>query len=224
MSQAAGPVQAVLFDFGGTLDADGVAWKERFRSLFGGEGIPAGEGFDRAFYGADDALVGSISPELSFSETIARLSSGVAKRLGRPEAAGRVAARFLEDARAHLARSAEVLARLHGRYRVGIVSNFYGNLETVCRETGLAPHLDAAIDSVVVRAEKPDRRIFEAALAAVGAEPSRALFVGDSMPRDMAGARALGMPHVRLRAGEGAACCAGDRVIGSVGEIVEVLA
>ncbi|MGE5278052.1 MAG: HAD family hydrolase [Acidobacteriota bacterium] len=224
MNAAAGPVQAVLFDFGGTLDADGVAWKERFRSLFAGEGVPPEEGFDRAFYGADDALVGSIPPELSFSETVARLSSGVAERLGRPEAAGRVAARFLEDARAHLARSAEVLGRLHGRYRLGIVSNFYGNLQAVCRETGLAPHLDAAIDSVVVRAEKPDRRIFEAALAAVGAEPSRALFVGDSMPRDMAGARALGMPHVWLRAGEGTACCKGDRVIGSVGEIVEVLA
>ena len=25
---------AVLFDFGGTLDADGIAWKERFHRLF----------------------------------------------------------------------------------------------------------------------------------------------------------------------------------------------
>lgn len=224
MSDAVGPVQAILFDFGGTLDADGVAWKERFRSLFAREGAPAGERFDRAFYDADDALVGSIPPELSFSETVARLSSGVADRLGRSEAAGRVATRFLEDARAHLARNAEILARLHGRYRLGVVSNFYGNLEAVCRETGLAPHVDAAIDSVVVRAEKPDRRIFEAALTAVGAQPSRALFVGDSLPRDMAGARALGMPHVWLHPGEGAACCAEDRVIGSLGEIAGVLA
>ena len=25
---------AILFDFGGTLDADGIAWKERFQALF----------------------------------------------------------------------------------------------------------------------------------------------------------------------------------------------
>jgi putative hydrolase of the HAD superfamily len=214
----------VLLDFGGTLDADGVAWKERFRRLFSEEGAPAGEGFDRAFYDSDDAMVGAIPRELSFADTVERLSGGVAGRLGRPETAERVARRFLADARESLARSADVLARLHGRYRLGIVSNFYGNLEAVCRETGLSPHLDAAIDSAVVGAEKPDRRIFEAALSAVGVAPSEALFVGDSLPRDMAGALALGMPHVWIRAGDGSACCAEDRVIGSVSDLERLLA
>jgi putative hydrolase of the HAD superfamily len=217
-------VRAVLFDFGGTLDADGVAWKERFRRFFAEEGVPAAEGFDRAFYDTDDALVGSIPPDLPFAETVGRLSAGVASSLGRPEAAPRVAARFIAEARACLDRNAEVLARLHERYRLGIVSNFYGNLEAVCRETGLSPHLDATIDSVAVRAEKPDRRIFEAGLAAVHVEPPQALFVGDSLPRDMAGARALGIPHIWLRSGQGDACCPEDRVIGSLPELAWVLA
>jgi putative hydrolase of the HAD superfamily len=221
MSAAA--VRALLLDFGGTLDADGVAWKERFRRLFAEDGDPAVEGFDRAFYDADDALVGSIPADLPFSETVGLLSAGVAGRLGRPEAAGRIAARFLEEARACLAKNTEVLAGLHARYRVGIVSNFYGNLDAVCREMGLAPHLDATIDSVVVQAEKPDRRIFEVALAAVGVEPSEALFVGDSLPRDMAGARSAGIRHVWLRSGPGVACCPEDSVIGNLRELSEVL-
>ncbi len=58
----------------------------------------------------------------------------------------------------------------------------------------------------------------------MGVGPSEALFVGDSLPRDMAGALALGMPHVWIRAGEGRACCAGDRVIGSVAELEGLLA
>ncbi|MGH9367235.1 MAG: HAD family hydrolase [Thermoanaerobaculia bacterium] len=219
---AAPAVRAVLLDFGGTLDADGVAWKERFRRLFADEGADA-EGFERAFYDADDALVGAIPRDLSLEETVQRLSAGVAQNLGRPEAAERASSRFLADARAHLARNAEVLERLHGRYRVAIVSNFYGNLEAVCRETGLAPHYDAAIDSVVVKAEKPDRRIFEAALAAVGVSPRRAVFVGDSQPRDMAGARAVGMRHVWLRAGDGAPCCPGDPVIACLPQLPGVL-
>jgi len=56
---------AVLFDFGGTLDADGVPWRERFRRLFRQEGVDiAPEAFDRAFYAADDALLGAIPGSL----------------------------------------------------------------------------------------------------------------------------------------------------------------
>jgi HAD superfamily hydrolase (TIGR01549 family) len=220
---AASAPRAVLLDFGGTLDADGVPWKERFRRLFAEEAHLPPDGFDRAFYAADDALVGTVPRDLSFSETVGRLSAGVARALGRPEAATRVAARFLEESRSSLVRSAGVLERLHARYRLGVVSNFYGNLEAVCRETGLSPHLDATIDSAIVKAEKPDPRIFEAALAAIGVGPRKAVFVGDSLPRDMAGARAAGIPHVWLRAGEGSACCPQDRVIASLSELPGVL-
>ncbi len=219
MSVADAPVRALLLDFGGTLDADGVTWKERFRRLFAAEGASVGEDFDRAFYDADNALVGAIPRDLSLTETVERLSSGVAERLGQPAAAQDVARGFLEQARERLCRSASLLAGWHGRFRVGIVSNFYGNLEAVCREAGLWPHLDTAVDSAVVGAEKPDPRIFEAALSAVGVAPAEALFVGDSLPRDMAGARALGMPHVWIRAGEGSACCPEDRVIANLAEL-----
>lgn len=212
----------LLFDFGGTLDADGVPWKDRFSRLFAEE-TGAALNFDRAFYDADDALVGAVPRDLSLTDTVGLLARGVAEKLGRPKAAARVAGRFLADARASLEQSSEILGRLHGRYKLGIVSNFYGNLEAVCRETGLAPHIDVAVDSAVVGAEKPDPRIFEAALSAVGASPAEALFVGDSLPRDMAGARALGMPHVWLSSGPGLACCPRDRVIGSVRELEEVL-
>ena len=117
-----------------------------------------------------------------------------------------MAERFLEDARAQSSREPpRSSARLHARYRLGIVSNFYGNLEAVCARDRprAAPRRGHRLGGR--GCEKPDAAIFEAALDALGAEPSRALFVGDSLPRDMAGARALGMPHVLARAGEGGA-------------------
>src|SRR5437870_1735052 len=55
---------AVLFDFGGTLDADGLAWKERVYRLFRDEGVAVErERFDPLFHAADSAHVGCAKPE-----------------------------------------------------------------------------------------------------------------------------------------------------------------
>ena len=73
----------VLFDFGGTLDADGIAWKERFFRLYQDEGVRlSSEQFDQVFYAADDALVGAIPATLSFRDTVACLSQSVTQGLG----------------------------------------------------------------------------------------------------------------------------------------------
>jgi putative hydrolase of the HAD superfamily len=218
--------EALLFDFGGTLDSDGVAWKDRFFALLSEEGarFPASE-FERAFYSADDALVGALPRDLALSETVGRLAEGVARALGLESRVGdRVAARFLEESRAKLTANAPLLERLSSRFRLGVVSNFYGNLESVCAETGIGQYLAAAVDSAAVGFQKPDRRIFEAALAALGSPAENALFIGDSLPRDMGGARQIGMPHVWLAPGAREACCPGDAVIGRLEQLAEVLA
>jgi FMN phosphatase YigB (HAD superfamily) len=218
---------ALLFDFGGTLDADGVSWKERFFRLYEEEGaeVPAEE-FDRAFYAADDALVGALAPDTTLLQTADRLSSDVGRnlRVSRAGLPGRVARRFVEAAHWHLVRSAALLERLHGSYRLAVVSNFYGNLERVCADSGIASGLATIVDSQVVGCTKPDPRIFRQALAAVGVSPEDALFVGDSLARDMLGAREAGMRHVRVAGGGSRqTCCPGDRTIGCLAELLELL-
>ncbi|HEY7676525.1 MAG TPA: HAD family hydrolase [Candidatus Methylomirabilis sp.] len=216
---------AVLFDFGGTLDADGVPWRERFLRLFRDEGVRCGaDAFDPAFHGADDALVGTVPPDLSWRVTVAMLAGGVARNLGLRDGplGEKITGRFLSEAGERLKASAALLAPLSRRYRLGIVSNFYGNLAAVCREVGLAPYLSVVVDSAQVGCAKPDPRIFRIALEAVGARPAQAVFVGDSMRRDMAGARQIGMPHIWLR-GQGSSeegpCCPGDPVVGRLEEV-----
>jgi FMN phosphatase YigB (HAD superfamily) len=216
---------AVLFDFGGTLDADGLTWKERFHHLFAAEGVviePAG--FDRLFYAADDALVGAVPETLSLEETVYRVADGVARAL-RPDDAGlgsRVGARFLDDARACFEANAPILERLASRYRLGIVSNFYGNLATVCDNAQVRRYFGVIVDSARVGLCKPDPRIFLTAVEALGIEPGRAVMVGDSLARDMAGARAAGMAHIWLSPAperQGPPCCPGDRVIPSLRDL-----
>jgi putative hydrolase of the HAD superfamily len=221
--------KVLLFDFGGTLDADGISWKERFFLLWREEGeeLPR-ERFEKAFYAADDALVGSLPAALLLEETVARLARGVGEKLTTADGwlPGRVAARFCAEARESLAASAAVLERLAGRYRLGVVSNFYGNLAAVCNETGIGRFLSAAVDSAAVGCCKPDAAIFLAARARRAAAPPASVFVGDSLERDMAGARRVGMRHVLLADASrqtARGCCAGDPVIRRLSELEALL-
>jgi putative hydrolase of the HAD superfamily len=217
----------VLFDFGGTLDADGVTWKDRFHRLFRTHGaVVSPERFDPIFYAADDALIGAIPPSLSFRETVRSVATGVARGLGigDPRLPVGVAEAFVDETLAVIRRNAPILARLAGRYRLGIVSNFYGNLLAVCDDVGVRPFFGVIVDSVWAGCTKPDPLIFRRAVDGLRVAPAEATFVGDSLSRDMAGARGLGMPHIWL-AGQpgGSACCAGDRVIRTLTDLEGVL-
>src|SRR5207249_2916452 len=59
----------------------------------------------------------------------------------------------------------------------------------------------ALVFSDEVGVYKPDPRIFQAALGALGAEPSEAAHVGDLRFTDVAGARAVGMRAIRFSGG-----------------------
>ena len=98
-----------------------------------------------------------------------------------------------------LAESAALLAGLRGRYRIGVVSNFYGNLQAVLDETGLASAIEVAVDSTRVGCKKPDPRIFRAALDALDAAPGRRSSWATRRLGTWQGARAIGMRHVWLR-------------------------
>ena len=219
--------RVVLFDFGGTLDGPGLPWKERMRRLYRDEGVDVTpQRFDPVFYHADDALVGTIPTTMPFDETVRRIVDGIDAARDCAPAGPRVAKRFVDDAVTTAERHASVLAGLARRCRLGIVSNFYGNLDTVCADLGLARFFDVVVDSARVGATKPDARIFRHALDVLGVAAGGAVFVGDSLPRDMAGARDLGMPHVWVvepDAPMANACCPHDPVIRSLEALRDLL-
>ena len=88
---------------------------------------------------------------------------------------------------------------------IAIVSNANGSIEadlkalSICQVgEGAGTCVIAIIDSTVVGVAKPDPAIFRFALAAAGVSPERALFVGDSVAIDVAGARAAGIDAVHF--------------------------
>jgi HAD superfamily hydrolase (TIGR01549 family) len=202
------PIETLLFDFGGTLDADGVAWKERFHALYRAEALDiSADSFAPIFFAADDSLVGNLPPTTDLSETVTALTTNLEAELTRRGAGAvtergndnrgwRVASRFLFETSAAFTRNRPVLQALRGRYRLGIVSNFYGNLEAVCHSAGLASLVEVMVDSYCVGAEKPDPAIFRAALDSLHATPETTVYVGDSLRRDREGAKRTGMRFI----------------------------
>lgn len=219
------PLRAVLFDFGGTLDADGITWKDRSYSLYLAEHVQVDkERFDRAYYTADDALTAKRLTGRSFRETVLLQVTGVLEALevADPALASRLCDRFIMDSLEKIQTNLPILRALSGRFTLGIVSNFYGNLDRVCKESGLTPLMSVLVDSACVGFVKPDPRIFQVALTQLQLRPEEAVFVGDSLPRDMAGAKRLGMPHIWLvadHAGPPVPCCQGDPIIRSLADL-----
>lgn len=83
-------------------------------------------------------------------------------------------------------------------FRLGVVSNSDGRIETWLRAKGLASSFEVVIDSHVAGVEKPDPRIFDMALGPMGVPPERALYVGDIYSVDVVGARRAGLTPVLL--------------------------
>lgn len=220
-------MKSVLFDYGGTLDADGTTWLERFYPIYKEEGVDLPrERFDRAFYDSDDNLPSRHRLQgLDLEQTLRLqvrdvLAAAAPDRLALTE---RIAGRFAADSRRQFERLKPVLERLARRYRLGIVSNFYGNLEDILSAEGLRPLFSVVADSGVVGVIKPEPGIFLHAARAVGADPAECVMVGDSIKRDMKGAEGVGMKRALIVAGGEAPAAGQDWTIRSVTELEGLL-
>lgn len=226
-----GNLKACLFDFGGTLDADGVTWQDSFFDLFCRHGLEVDrERFRKAFYHADDSLIETRAlDEVGFVGTIEAVVRGVCDDLDLADSHGQmglVAKDFIESTERQIRRNRPVLSALRKRFRLGIVSNFYGNLERVCGDLAIKEYFPCMIDSARVGVMKPDAKIFQAALDRLDVAPGEAVYIGDNPYRDMQGAKGIGMPHIRLIGANRLrpeTCCPGDPVIRSLEELVPYL-
>lgn len=190
-------VRAVCFDYGGTLDAPGLHWLERFAQLYSDAGLvftweeirAAFDHATHALYHDDNVVAFGLQPliELHVQRQLQHL------RVADSQVAARLAADFVAGSRAAMLESRRVLERLHARFRLGVVSNFYGNVDRLLDEAGIGPLLRVVVDSNRVGVSKPDPEIFALAVRQLDCEPGEVLYVGDSFDKDVVGARRAGL-------------------------------
>jgi FMN phosphatase YigB (HAD superfamily) len=204
-------IRILLFDYGGTLDSAGAHWLDRFLRHYRDAGINLNRAeLDLAYsdatrrgYQAGPPIYGCGLRQLLdrlVNWQIDYLLEHLADRVPATsrDAAGRIAAGFCAESAAGHEHSRTALAALAPRFKMGVISNFYGNLEAVLKEAGLLPFMSAAIDSSRVGAFKPDPAIYQAALAKLDARPREIAMIGDSLAKDCAPARRMGLRTVWL--------------------------
>ena len=93
----------------------------------------------------------------------------------------------------------EVLRKLtKARCKVALIANDEDatSARNIVTSTGLKEYFDAIVVSGELGIEKPDRRIFEAALNVLGVKAENAVMVGNRVDTDIVGANRLGMGSV----------------------------
>ena len=189
--------RAILFDFGGTLDADGLPSVGQVYAAYQAQGGKRdADAFADVFRESDHQLaalahIGGLAYAATVDAQVALLAALL------PEDAGvdwrAVAARVIAAARSTAARNRPVLQALRARARLGVVSNFTGNVDRCLDELGVLDLFDTVVDSAVIGHAKPDPEVFRIALRALDVPPADALMVGDNPFADVRAAAALGM-------------------------------
>jgi HAD superfamily hydrolase (TIGR01662 family) len=118
----------------------------------------------------------------------------------------------------------ETLENLHGKYKLGIVSNF-AIPECVVRlleRHNLDVLFDVVVVSGAVNKRKPSPEIFQKALEKLGVDASEAVFVGDTVDADIQGAKSVGMKTIFLerRSQKEAEHTYPDRTIKNLNELI----
>lgn len=195
--------KAILFDFGGTLDSDGEHWLDRFYELYEKAAIDLPrELIKQVFYQADDICCSDpqinrmgLRPLMRHHVHLQFSALDLMDALKEEQ----MVEEFCAKTEYYLERNCLLLKRLRGLFKMGVVSNFYGNVSTICQEAGLADSLATILDSTQLGFGKPNPEIFRRALKALDVVAEESIFIGDSYDRDILPARRLGMKTIWVK-------------------------
>jgi putative hydrolase of the HAD superfamily len=121
----------------------------------------------------------------------------------------------------------EVLGVLREHYPLAIVTDaqsMYARGEL--HKVGLLGYFDPIVISGEHGYRKPDRRLFQLALAGMGVAAGDALYVGNDMYRDIYGAREAGLTTVMFNSDQGTKAyrdCAPDHTITDLRDLLRIL-
>jgi FMN phosphatase YigB (HAD superfamily) len=200
--------KAVIFDFGGTLDTNGIHWSEKFREAYTALNLNVSKvDFREAFVWASRNVTDLIKPEsllavnlsAQLSQQIKFLSIKYPQEFKNSNLVNELTSYCYTEVTRNIKISGPVLKKLKPEFKIGLVSNYFGNIKTVLQELSLLDYFDTIVDSTDVEIRKPDPRIFEIAIKELNINPADTIVVGDSYKNDIAPAKTIGCNTIWLK-------------------------
>lgn len=204
-------IKGIIFDYGGTIDSGGDHWSEVIYDAYLKAGIAVDKPlFREAYVYAERELARTlhIQPHHNFHDLLDIKMQIELQWLAQhghfpPEkitSAGADIARICYHAARKSAMDAiPVLEQLEKRYPMVLVSNFYGNVESVLDDFGLSRFFRSIVESAVVGVRKPDPEIFRLGCKALQMQPENVLVIGDSFRKDIIPAETIGCQVLWLK-------------------------
>lgn len=199
-------IKGIIFDYGGTIDSRSEHWSEVIFRAWKAAGVEVDKTVFRDCYvHAERELARNyhIFPQDDFRtliykkaiielEKLSELEPAVIEVSDIKRLAGSIADYCDASARECVEEARPVLETLSKKYPLMLVSNFYGNVDSVLRAYGIRGYFNGVIESAVVGVRKPDARIFMLGVVALGLKPDEVLVVGDSLKKDILPAESIG--------------------------------
>ena len=204
-------IRGIIFDYGGTIDRRGVHWSEIIWDGYCNCNVPVDkQQFRDCYVFAERELAKTrhILPHHNFYDLLLikmqieignLVDNGILPQGSIEKYAQPIAQYCYDAAKGSIAEAIPVLEKLKEHYPMVLVSNFYGNVESVLSDFGLRHFFDSIIESAVVGVRKPDPKIFALGVEALGLEPEQVLVVGDSYKKDIVPAESLGCKVLWLK-------------------------
>lgn len=231
-------IKGIIFDYGGTLDTGGDHWSEVIWDAWQKSGVACDkEKFRECYVYAERELARTlhILPHHNFHDLLLikmqielqhLVELGAFAPQDVEEKAGKIAGLCFASARSRVDASKPVLKKLSERWPLVLVSNFYGNIETVLKDFGIDVFFSKVIESAVVGVRKPDPEIFRLGARAMHIPPENTLVIGDSLRKDIEPAEGIGCQVLWLK-GKGWTAEEDEQlhpnIIASLGEVLDFL-
>ncbi|MCC8095666.1 MAG: HAD family hydrolase [Tannerellaceae bacterium] len=205
-------IKGIIFDYGGTIDSNGMHWAEVIWKAYEEIRVPVSKPDFRDAYVYGERTLGKtrlVLPHHNFHDML-DIKIGLQgkwleenKKFRAPvsleDFTREIAERCYQYARTAIQATRPVLDQLQERYPIILVSNFYGNVESVLEDFGLTSYFRSIIESAVVGVRKPDPEIFALGIRALNLPAASIVVIGDSYDKDILPATTVGCKTVWIK-------------------------
>ena len=203
-------IKGIIFDFGGTIDTNGIHWSEVIRSQYVKAGVYIDNETYRAAYVhgertlAKNRIITAQHTFLRLLEEKIAIQFDYLKSVGAIEAESmylqhKIVEGCYKQTTDTIAFTCSTVQKISSTYPTVLVTNFYGNMPVVLKEFSLDKYFNAIVESSVVGIRKPDPRLFALGVEALNMSSEEVMVVGDSYRKDIHPSLTLGCKAVWLK-------------------------